>query len=355
MFNHLLLDAIQSLQQKRTVASLYHILTGKRSAQTIQDAHLYRLQSYYAILPDLKRESFEEQIQQLVSSKWIELSSTQYAQVTITGKATLMDVDAEYLNDLDGMTYVHVSRSFFKRLNLLIQSYSNVVMSNHQFIPVTDDYAVKQWVKNYYKSINDTPNQWLEKTYTHLHTFLKTIPEEWAFIFVKRLTGYQKIGDSIQQLASSHQLNELDIQLILVILMHKWMRYIKDNSLEYLMPLLISESKTLGSESFMTESAKKTKRFIDRGHTIDAICKIRRLKRSTIEDHIVEMAVSDDRFNIHDYMTEPSFKHILAIVNQLNESKLSVIKQALDDDYSYFQIRLVLAYKGHLELKVGGN
>jgi uncharacterized protein YpbB len=93
----------------------------------------------------------------------------------------------------------------------------------------------------------------------------------------------------------------------------------------------------------LTTSTKKTLHLISEGKTINDITKIRSLKRSTIEDHVVELAIHHAGFDSAPYVNSEQEKMILGTVDKLKTKRLREIKTALDDAITYFQIRLVLA------------
>jgi uncharacterized protein YpbB len=57
---NILLYCLKQLNGERTIYSIYHLLNGKKSSQTLQDAHLFSLKRYFGILESLTRESFDE-------------------------------------------------------------------------------------------------------------------------------------------------------------------------------------------------------------------------------------------------------------------------------------------------------
>ena len=99
----------------------------------------------------------------------------------------------------------------------------------------------------------------------------------------------------------------------------------------------------------LTHSTQLTLQLINEGRSIIEIANTRRLKVNTIEDHLVEIVLSDRQFPIGDYVPNKMENKIWEAVNHLQTKQLKVIKQWLkDDEISFFQIRLVLA-------KVGDN
>ncbi|QGS69913.1 hypothetical protein CV093_11310 [Oceanobacillus sp. 143] len=73
------------------------------------------------------------------------------------------------------------------------------------------------------------------------------------------------------------------------------------------------------------------------------IASIRDLKINTIHDHLIEIALYETNFPLHHYVDNLEQQEILNAIKLTNSSKLKEIKRRVNDDISYFQIRLILA------------
>jgi uncharacterized protein YpbB len=78
---------------------------------------------------------------------------------------------------------------------------------------------------------------------------------------------------------------------------------------------------------------------------VEQISRIRNLKRSTIEDHIVEIALHIKNFDLAAYVPKDKEKRILEAAKETSAKKLKLIREYAEDA-SYFEIRLVLARNG---------
>src|SRR3954469_3240333 len=82
---NIILYCLKQLKGERTIYSIYHLLNGKKSSQTIQDAHLFSIKKFFRIFESLTRESFEEIITNLVNKQLICLCGNQRYQLTESG------------------------------------------------------------------------------------------------------------------------------------------------------------------------------------------------------------------------------------------------------------------------------
>ena len=58
----MILFCLHKINGERTIYSIYHLLKGKKSSQTIQDTHLFHLQPFYQTYTNLSRNDLEVQL-----------------------------------------------------------------------------------------------------------------------------------------------------------------------------------------------------------------------------------------------------------------------------------------------------
>lgn len=341
MFTLIVLDCVTKLKEERSASAIYHLVTGKRSSQTLQDAHNYQLTDYFGILKNLNRESFNDKINNLKKDKFLELDSSGIASVTVSGNDYMNKYMVATDTPFKGLKYDRIHTIFLKRLQLFIQTITNISSENPSFIAITDDVPIQQWVKKLYKQNRDNLRIWIDGIYQELNDFLNKLDDMDASIFVDRLTGYKKVGLSKEQLAKKHEISVLDVELVIVKITHMLISYLIANRESS--PFLFEFTNNLFNHMFITDSTAKTYRLMNKGFSIPTIAKMRQLKESTIQDHIVEIAYIDDHFNIEAYVNKNDVLEIVNVTNRLKTNKLKLIKTKLNNKYSYFQIRLVLA------------
>lgn len=344
MFRAILLDCIQCISMERSTASIFHLLVGKRSIQTLQDAKLYQITQYFGVCKHLERRHFEDEIKGLVTENYITVDHQNNARITQNGEAYLKSkLDSYPIKQLNGLIFDRMSDLFWLRLQLWIQTYTNMSRKKGYFVAITEHKEVQTWVKKHYHIHRDESDQWLTGIHHELSGFLKNINPDLAQLFVDRLTGYQKIGLTMSQLARKYQTTPVDIHLYLTGTIHELLTYLHErkNELKYL-PTFYHFTQL--SKKFITNSAEKTYHLIKNGFDVEQIARIRQLKVNTIEDHIVEIAYIDPEFSINPYVDQESVTIILAAIRSNKTAKLKQIKELAGNNFSYFQIRLVLTY-----------
>lgn len=339
LIQQILIKILHTFQQERTVSAAYHLLKGKRSGQTIHDVGLYNLYSFFGLLPKLARHKFDEQIDLLFAKNIIIIEENGYYAMTENGKQL---AEQPLPLSFDGWHYRGNEHVFFGRLSLIIQSLSHQLHNKTAFIPIEKNEQTQQWVRQFLVR-HHYQNRLLQQTiYAEMTASLSglTIEETMKDLLMYRLTGYNEPGFTWQQLAFGYNMQEMDVQLHYISGLHAWLNVLHNENSQY--PLLNEIMQNIRMEVVLTASANSTAKLYKAGRTIEEISHIRRLKLSTIEDHIVELAMNEPNFSIEPFITTEEQKQILAAVEDYDTKRLKTLKELLPQ-LSYFQLRLTLA------------
>lgn len=338
-----ILMSLSEIGENRSVPATFHLLTGRKSIQTIQDAKLFRLEKLYGVYPSLKKEWFNSAIAELEQNGWILIKREERMKAVLTsaGRANLESGLAAPINYLNGMRYHEQGQQFLKRIWLLIQTLSHLANQNHSFIPVVDDRNAMLWVKQQYQTIKGQEIRYLAAIYKELEQVLLHFPNEEAQVFVERLTGYRHVGKSFIQIAQATGMDLPDVHLLFTAICHKMLAIIEEDAAQS--PILCSCRNAIEKKATISESAHATLRLLNSGMSAEQVARARSLKTNTILDHIVEITLHDEHFSIRPYVSEEEERCIMAALQKAESAKLKDIKQVLTQDVSYFKIRLVLA------------
>jgi uncharacterized protein YpbB len=339
----MILYCLNEFKGERTVFGIYHLLTGKKSAQTIQDGKLYRISQLFQSFPYLKKESFTQYIKQLKDKGYIIEREQGKWVLTQEGRKYLQEqLDQFPLSPhLDGWRYMNISSLFLSRLTLLIQTLSHLVYHETYFLPVTHDIKVLSWTKGFLKRQNLPRLDLARKLFQELSVCLEKCRLTEADFFVLQFSGFKRAGLTKKQIADLYGIDEHRVHYLQVSVLHFCLQQILEDKKAY--PVLASLIPEVGLSIPLTISTMKTFELLKQGKTIEDIMAIRRLKQSTIEDHLVELALFVPDFSITPYVSEQLQKKIVRVIEQTQTNKLKDIKKALNEEVTYFQIRLVLA------------
>jgi uncharacterized protein YpbB len=338
---NVMLYCLKQLNGERTIYSIYHLLNGKKSSQTLQDAHLFLLKKYFRILASLTREDFDKVMSQLINKHYVEAFGDQKFVLSSLGEEVLKtNLSIEHLN---GWKYHHLTSIVWERLSLLVQVTSNLTYQETQYIPIQKSSDVHNWLKKVLKKQLVRRNDMGEILFTELADCLEGAKDLNPSALVFRLTGYQQIGLTSIQTAHMLKMNLIDYHLEFTAIIHYIIHRLEKNSIRFkLLSLLLYD---IEENDILTLSARKTWRMLSQGFSLQQIAEIRKLKMSTIEDHLVEFALNVENFSIDTYVEREIQQKILEISQRESSRQLKVIRNFLEE-VSYFQIRLVMAKYG---------
>jgi uncharacterized protein YpbB len=339
---------LEKLNGERTIYSVYHLLKGKKSSQTIQDAHLFRLAFLFQTYSNLSRSNFDLSIKYLLQKNFIHSMEGEKYKITPSG---LMYLDSNISKQpipkhLNGWKHHSVQADFWKKLSLFIQVCSNLINYETSFMPIYSDLESTKWIKKTLRILNRNREELANSLIKELVHCLKTGEDVVPDILISRLTGYKSIGLTSAQAAENLRMDLAFYELLFLSHLHYMIEKITTNSSEYpiLKHLLVENIKT----KVFTKSSFYTYQYLQKGYTLEEIGAARNLKLSTIEDHIVEIVLIDKECPLSMFIDTDTEKIIAQTINELKTKQLKLIRNHLKEQVSYFQIRLVLARLGDI-------
>ncbi|MEC2056755.1 helix-turn-helix domain-containing protein [Peribacillus psychrosaccharolyticus] len=349
-FEIIVLYGIKVFDGERSIYAIYHMLKGKKSSQTIQDAHLFGLSPLFGTLPSILRKDLEQTITGFARKEYIKKHTREDRyQITESGNVHLLESfkHCPLPKDLNGIRFRDSTVPFWERLSLLIQTLSHIVHSENRFYPIQRNLQVQGWVKHFLAVNQKNRNELAECLLSELTGYLETREPLEQNIFVWRLTGNRRIGSTYPQLAGELKLDEGYIRYVFLGTLHGLIKASMEEPARYSILRGVVKDLHKESERQLTQSTKVTLDYVLKGMELEEIAGFRRLKLNTIEDHIVEIVLTDSSFPIDSYVSAEAQQRIAEAVKSCSTRQLTPIKRALEDDeISFFQIRLVLAKSG---------
>ena len=336
----IILKIVEKMDGQRSLNASLHILRGKRSGQTLQDVEYFSVKPYFSILPKLSESTFKESMNFLLMEQLV-VEENGLAYVTQIGKETLRTSRSVFF---DGWHYRGREELFFLRLLLLVQTLSQVRASRNSFLPITNDRAIQQFVKNIirgqYGSHESNAISFGEELKTAIRK--SQLTELQAKVLSHRLTGVDASGWTWEQIEVATNESRSSLQLEFLEAIHRLLRVTENSNMIHELPILHKLAEGIRIETPLTESTVLTKKLFDQGRTIDEISVVRQLKVSTIEDHISEMATNDDNFPISRFVSPEDQIVVRQEVLTKGVKRLRLLKQQFPH-LSYFQLRLILS------------
>lgn len=336
---------LRQINQDRSVFSILHLLNGKKSSQTIQDAHLFQLTKFFQSFPMITRTDFLNCLDRAEQEGFIQQVDEHVYHLTTEGEVELTKKFEEcpFPSHLNGWTYHSLTTVFWERLSLFVQVCSNLVHNQSEYIPVQRKQDTQIWLKRTIQGVKVSKEELAKQLYREITSCLETEPDLNPGLLIIRLSGYQRYGLTSKQAANFFNEDEYYYHLQFLNLLHFMINRI--HQIPDKMPLLNLILTDLNEPASFTISTGKTYALVKRGYTIDEVAELRNLKRSTIEDHLVEVALMDKTFDITPIVSVEKQKMIMLAKEQTNSKQLKLIRE-LTNGIDYFEIRLVLAKFG---------
>lgn len=325
---------------QRSLNASLHILRGKRSGQTLQDVDYFSVKPYFSILPKLEESTFKESTQLLLSER---LVNEENGIVYLTEKGKVFQSEIRPLQ-FDGWHYRGREEIFFLRMLLLVQTLSQLRVSETSFLPVTNDRQIQQFVKAIVRNQKESRETNAIQLGNELKFAIKKseMSELQAIVFSHRLTGANASGWTWEQLEKVTNESRSSLQLEFLEAIHQLLQVSEDFELKKNLGILHKLAEGIRIDTPLTESTTITKKMFDQGRTIEEISAVRQLKTNTIEDHITEMAGNDENFPITRFVTILDQELVRKEVLVNGVKRLRLLKEQFPH-LSYFQLRLILS------------
>lgn len=345
----LLLKVMNQIGSERSFNGIYYLLSGKKSFQTIQDAKLFHCTQYVGSLKSVEKNVFDQIIKEGDKKGWFHYIKKDHAHLSDTGIRSLELFEQVYQipKYYNGAKYEWNDSAtiFWNRLSLLVQTVSFLERDIRHFIPVSYDRNIQLFTKDVIKKCHMPLHELNKQLFDEMFQILNLFSELEAWLFVQRLTSPDRTGRTFLQLSNHFNDDSNYAKLIFQSVIHRILQLLNHHQYPIL-NLLYPESEFQG----ITETAKVTNRLLI-NNNIDDIAKIRNLKRSTIEDHIIELAIYDPDFPVESFVNRSQVQAILYASNMLQTKKLKKINEHFSGKFSYFEIRLALSTGESLEGK----
>ncbi|KZE66280.1 hypothetical protein AWM68_07885 [Fictibacillus phosphorivorans] len=340
-----ILDVLHKVNGSRRSSGIYYILTGKKTSQSLSDSQWFGVEHYYAALKGLTYADFTEKIENLLNEKWVTSIEDQVYKVSRQGEQVLLieKKKLSFLKNLNGLKYTSIESLCWHVLTLYVQALSNSLYGNLEYSPIVRDHRAVQKVKSIFPRSKTERKEKAESLYREMSQLLLNLDRLSVDVFVRKLSGYNRIGSTFEQIARETDISQRETILRFRSVLHAIIYNSVVKHQEF--PVFHSLFCSFTDLPALTKSALRTYEMLNNGKTLQQIMELRNIKASTIEDHLVEFAREISEFSIHPFIDEEEIQEVKKFYNSTKENRLRPFKDAFPH-LSYLQIRLVLAKEG---------
>lgn len=279
---------------KLRTSTLYHLLVGKRTSSVLLHGFFYKNLSFLGLLPKLKEEDFQKELQKLVAKNLITIEEG-FGELTPQG-VQLLEENSFDLNGLNNLRYGRMRENSWQLILFAVQVVSFLSFGEKEYLPIENRPYYLQQIK-----------QWLSQTKPHLverfqqeltDIFLK-LPTEDADFLANQFSGYDFQGRTAFQLLPEKWQEEPWNVLYRQRAIDLFLEHVGEGELARLLVLLDQQN--------MNQSMIKTREFFMAGKSVEEILTLRHLKQGTINDHFIEWALLEgtfpfERFELIDFV-----------------------------------------------------
>ncbi|GCF92787.1 hypothetical protein NRIC_06780 [Enterococcus florum] len=270
---------------KLRISTLYHLLVGKRTSSVQLHGFFFQNLGYFGALPELTETQFYSVIQRLNKAGLI-LETDGFGQLTTKGKNYLEEGERPSLEWINGLRFGRGRAACWQMTLLALQVVSHLSYHEKNYLPIESRPFYLNHVKNWLANSSSALFRELIEELEHL---LAKLPQEQSDFLANQFSG-----------------KDLDGRVPFQIIPEKWQDspwrelYSKNAVDRFLseiphQPNLFRLLKPLDQVNY-NQSMLRTQDLFLAGNTFEQIMEKRKLKEGTINDHLIEWALLDEKF-----------------------------------------------------------
>ncbi|MTD38950.1 hypothetical protein GIX45_09935 [Erwinia sp. CPCC 100877] len=315
---------------KARISTLYHLLKGKRTTSVLLYGFLYNNLVFFQLCPTLSQKQFEAWIEELCLAHLLERDADEQAFITEKGQKLLHEKVDPY-PWLNNYQFGKTDEGCWRLLQFSVQVVSHLSYADKEYIPLELSPFYQQLLKQAIRSFSKKEliaacrNEWA--------TIFSLLPSEEADFLAQQFSGYQFIGKTSYQL-QHNQADEYHAFLSRKAILHHLLYLITENDeisvLKRIIAPLIKQNEN--------QSMNETKRYLNQHYSVAQIAQQRNIKKSTVQDHLIELALTTD-FPFHQFISTETNRLLNQLAPPYQDWQYRRLKEsapALD----YFEFRL---------------
>lgn len=272
-----------------TARQLHLISQGRRTASVLFNIEKNRLFSIYSLFQHWTSNDWNKVVQFFEQNNWISLDG-EIIRLTEKGLSIKEAFKEEhpYLVPINSLKYAKTREDMWVRFIFINQIVSEYRYNNAHYNPyvktIVEQQQTKKWLKKQGPSLDVLSDKWIKEVFT----FLNTLSDQHASICTDLLVGHKQTGLTKRQVMEKYKLSDTHLSILLMHMMEELRCFSKGNS-----PLLWDLFLTVHKETDfgLSNSTYQTFKMLEDGKTILQVGRMRKLKESTIKDHIIEIVL----------------------------------------------------------------
>lgn len=304
-YNDLFILNLFSISQPKKGSTVFHILQGKRTASILYRAVDYSLEPFFGFFPQLDRSTFYQKLEEFTTMGYLVYNQENQEYIhSLKGKEKVHTYLSTYYQPthLNWLTQGRVIKDVQRKVYFLTQIFSEIRHNNNRYLPIEKDVDMQQWAKRWIAAQDKSLMDLAAYFGMEWKRLLSSIETKNAVILVHLMSGHDTVGLTKQQLAHQLHTTELEITVRQYDSLSYLIKQMHEITQEVPLFASIITEKAVPNENGLSNSAKETAVLLGKGYSIEQITHIRRLKKSTISEHLIEWAILFPSVDIHSFV-----------------------------------------------------
>lgn len=329
-------------KNKQRSSSVYQILRGKKTASTLSFCLFHHLWSGFQLFPYLSVEAYEQRLAELKAKGYLvaDEADGKYLLLSQAGQACLLEHPfwVAFSKEVDHFSYGVAGPLFLERLLFLSQVISELSYQSKQYEPITSEEEQLFWVKQWLAKTKVSKEGLISNFYTEWQKLLEQLADSQRQRLVSLLTGHHKIGTTYYQLQQMYHWSEFQRIAYKIYDCQQIIHLIKTSE-DF--PLFASVLASIPKQT-ISKSAQLTYNYVEQGLDSVSIQRLRQIKPSTVQDHLIEAAVLLDDFSFDACLD----KQVVLQLETYEKKQPQIIEwqfkqvQGFDESISFLEVRL---------------
>ena len=342
--NYLYYYILSFFRKERTTnaAQLFHVFQGKRTPSMFYIIEKNRWHHGFSQFKRLTREEMNDIIEELEKEAYLEKSEKGY-KITAKGNETQKNYFAThfYPKEISTFKNVNLRLPFWDRLQLFTQVFSEYSFHNVQYIPIIKHPKHQENVRQLFQQVNSSTQKenLLERWQKENYYIFQHLNKNTANTLANLLTGHGSVGKTASQMAALYQMENNEFYFYLLTCLEELLHLIKHERKK--LPLLAEIVRQLEQETYLglSSSTYTTYQLLEKGYSFADVASARKIKISTVREHILEMAFVFSNFPYQKYVPESIYQRLNQQFDTNKELTYKEAKTNLEDlEFIHFRL-----------------
>lgn len=330
-FSHYLLSYFD-LERLANIPQILHVFHGKRTPSMFYRIEKNKWHSGFNLSSRIQIEQLEVIVNKHLSEGSLTIEEKGYKLTNFGLEKCQKYFNKHYYpNKIRTFTNVTIRASFWERLQLFSQVFSELSYHNNSYVPIIKHPQHQESVRNLFQESSQSSHernallhQWIKEQ----SNIFKQMDNKMVDVLVNQLTGHKNVGQTKNQIRMLMDMEPLEFRFYMNDVLEVLTQIIKNHRKNVPIHSAILDSILIEHQYGLSISTKESYELLKKGHTINEIASIRNIKANTVKEHILEMAFVFEKFPYTNFIPKTIYEQLKI---KFENQKKYTFKEALND------------------------